>query len=331
MSVEGLKKSAVLILALGEEKAADVLKNLTSDELQRISRAISELKGVNDAYLRKVLRDFSVDVKSQSALGVNNDEFLKDILEKTLGEEDAGLVLGRILNKQDYSSGLDVLKNMPPKQAAQLIVNEHPQIISTILVFLTRQKAGEILTELPVEVRNEVISRIATLDGIPPEALTEVNISLSKLLLKDDSQRGLGGVRPAAEILNFLGTEVSDNVMQYVAGIDEELSQQIKDEMFIFDDIIKIRDRDMEIVLQQISSEGLVTALKGVSDALRDKFLNNMSRRAGDLLREDLEAKGPVKLSDVEKQQREILAVVTGLLGAGTISVMSEGDEEEFI
>ena len=196
---------------------------------------------------------------------------------------------------------------------------------------MTRQKAGEILTELPVEVRNEVISRIATLDGIPPEALTEVNISLSKLLLKDDSQRGLGGVRPAAEILNFLGTEVSDNVMQYVAGIDEELSQQIKDEMFIFDDIIKIRDRDMEIVLQQISSEGLVTALKGVSDALRDKFLNNMSRRAGDLLREDLEAKGPVKLSEVEKQQREILAVVTGLLGAGTISVMSEGDEEEFI
>jgi flagellar motor switch protein FliG len=158
-----------------------------------------------------------------------------------------------------------------------------------------------------------------------------VNISLSKLLLKDDSQRGLGGVRPAAEILNFLGTEVSDNVMQYVANIDEELSQQIKDEMFIFDDIIKIRDRDMEIVLQQISSEGLVTALKGVSDALRDKFLNNMSRRAGDLLREDLEAKGPVKLSEVEKQQREILAVVTGLLGAGTISVMSEGDEEEFI
>jgi flagellar motor switch protein FliG len=196
---------------------------------------------------------------------------------------------------------------------------------------LTRQKAGEILTELPVEIRNEVISRIATLDGIPPEALTEVNISLSKLLLKDDSQRGLGGVRPAAEILNFLGTEVSDNVMQYVANIDEELSQQIKDEMFIFDDIIKIRDRDMEIVLQQISSEGLVTALKGVSDALRDKFLNNMSRRAGDLLREDLEAKGPVKLSEVEKQQREILAVVTGLLGAGTISVMSEGDEEEFI
>jgi flagellar motor switch protein FliG len=211
----------------------------------------------------------------------------------------------------------------------ELISNEHPQIIATILVHLERDQAGEVLKLLPELVRNDVVLRIATLDGIQPSAMRELNDMLTKLLSgsKNMKKSPLGGVRAAAEILNFIPGDIESKVIDSVREYDAELSQKIQDEMFVFGNIIDIDDRGIQLLLREIQSESLIVALKGASQELSDKIFKNMSQRAAEMLRDDLDSKGPVRLSEVEAEQKEILKIARRLAEEGQLVLGGKGDD----
>jgi flagellar motor switch protein FliG len=218
---------------------------------------------------------------------------------------------------------------MASPAVAELIKNEHPQIIATILVHLDRDQASEVLGHMTERARNDVILRIATLDGIQPSALKELNDVLTKLLSGNNNLKKspMGGVRTAAEIMNFMSGTVEGTVMENIREYDGDLAQKILDEMFVFDNLIDIDDRGIQLVLREVQSESLIVALKGASEELREKIFRNMSSRAAETLREDLESKGPVRLSEVEGEQKEILTLVRRLADEGQLALGGKGDD----
>jgi flagellar motor switch protein FliG len=249
------------------------------------------------------------------------------MLRKALGDDKAAGLIDRILHNSD-TSGIDSLKWMDPSSIAELVSNEHPQIIATIMVHLEPDQAATVLGFLTERTRNDVMLRIATLDSVQPVALHELNDVLTKLLSGNAVTKKTikGGVRTAAEILNFIGS-TQENVLDSVRGHDADLAQKIMDEMFVFEDLLDIEDRGIQLILREVQSESLIVALKGASEELRDKILKNMSQRAAEMLREDLESKGPVKLSEVEAEQKEILKIVRRLADEGQVTIGGKGDE----
>jgi len=327
MDNDGISRSAVLLMSLGEDEAAEVFKFLAPREVQKIGRAMAALKGVSREDADGVLDRFCNEAGTQTTVGLESREYLKSVLVKALGDKSAGII-ERILQGGD-TSGIDKLKWLDSATIAQLVGNEHPQIVATILVHLDQDQASEILSKLPDRLRGDVMMRIATLDGIQPTALKELNDALSEVLTGADSlqQSSLGGVRAAAEILNYLPTAQSNQIMEGMRDANAELAQSILDEMFVFEDLMSLDDRGIQTVLREVQSESLIVALKGASQDLRDKVFKNMSSRAADMLREDLEAKGPVKLSEVEKEQKEILSVVRRLADEGQVALGGKGDD----
>jgi flagellar motor switch protein FliG len=279
-----------------------------------------------------VLDRFSAEAGQNRSLVADNDEYVKSVLRKALGDERAGLLINRILQGSD-TSGIESLKWMDSESVSELVRNEHPQIIASILVHLERDHAGEILSKLPPRIRSEVVLRIATLDSIQPNALRELNDVLSHVLAGADKLKkaALGGSKVAAEILNGLGTKLEGEVLDAVRDSDETLAQAIQDQMFTFDDVIKLEDRAIQTVLREVPADGLVIALKGAQGEIREKFLKNMSQRGAEAMREDLESRGPVRVSEVETQQKEILKVIRRLADSGEISIGGGGGEDAFI
>ena len=328
MSEDGVMKGAILMLALGEEEAAEVMKYLGPREVQRLGAAMSSMKAVASEQLEAVLDDFRAETEQNTALGLDSDEYIRTVLTKALGEDKAASLLNRILGTRD-ASGIESLKWMDSQSVADLIRNEHPQIIATILVHLERYHACEVLTYFSERLRNDVVLRIATLDGVQPTALRELNEVLTKLLTGNENlkKKPIGGVRAAAEILNFLSGEIEASVMDNLKNYDNDMAQKIMDEMFVFDNIIDIDDRGIQVLLREVQSESLIIALKGSSQDLRDKIFKNMSQRAAAMMREDLESKGPVRLSEVEAQQKEILQIVRRLADEGQIMLGAKGDD----
>ena len=328
MSEDGVMKGAILMLALGEEEAAEVMKYLGPREVQRLGAAMSSMKAVASEQLEAVLDDFRTETEQNTSLGLDSDEYIRTVLTKALGEDKAASLLNRILGTRD-ASGIESLKWMDSQSVADLIRNEHPQIIATILVHLERYHACEILTYFSERLRNDVVLRIATLDGVQPTALRELNEVLTKLLTGNENlkKKPIGGVRAAAEILNFLSGEIEASVMDNLKNYDNDMAQKIMDEMFVFDNIIDIDDRGIQVLLREVQSESLIIALKGSSQDLRDKIFKNMSQRAAAMMREDLESKGPVRLSEVEAQQKEILQIVRRLADEGQIMLGAKGDD----
>lgn len=315
-------------MSLGEEEAAQVLKYLSPREVQKLGAAMARLKAVPKERVDAVLDEFKKKAEDRSTLALASDEYIRAVLTKALGDEKAAHVIDRILQGGD-TSGIESLKWMDSASVAELIRNEHPQVIATILVHLDRDQAGEVLGHLPERLRNDVILRIATLDGVQPAALKELNEVLAKLLTGNASLRktAMGGVRAAAEILNFMPTSYENAVIESVREHDAELAQKILDEMFVFEDLLELEDRAIQLLLREIQSESLIVALKGASDALKEKIFKNMSQRAAELLREDLEAKGPVRVSEVEAEQKEILKIVRRLADAGQIVLGGAGED----
>ena len=328
MSEDGVLKGAVLMLALGEEEAAEVMKHLGPREVQKLGAAMSTMKSIPSEDLEKVLRDFRAETEKSTSIGLDSDEYIRTVLTKALGEDKAASLLNRILGTRD-ASGIESLKWMDAQSVADLVRNEHPQIIATILVHLERYHACEVLTFFSERLRNDVVLRIATLDGIQPAALRELNEVLTKLMTGNESlkKKPIGGVRAAAEILNFLSGEMETSVMDNLKSYDGDMAQKIMDEMFVFENIIDIDDRGIQMLLREVQSESLIIALKGAGQELREKFFKNMSQRAAQLMREDLEAKGPVRLSEVEAQQKEILQIVRRLSEEGQIILGAKGDD----
>ena len=331
MDDDGIKKSAILLMTLGEQEAASVIKLLGPKEVQKLGEAMSALSNITCEEVEGVLKDFCNDAQGRTTLGHGSAEYIRKVMTNALGDEKASNIIDRILHGDD-TSGIEGLKWMDAPAAAELIKNEHPQIIATILVHLERDQASEILSLFTERLRNDTLLRIATLDSIQPIALRELNDVLTKLLSGSDNIRkaALGGVRTAAEILNYVPTAQETSVIDNIKQFDEELAQKIMDEMFVFDNLLDIDDHGIQLLLREVQSESLIIALKGAQEEFRKKIFKNMSQRAAEALREDLESKGPVRVSEVEAEQKEILKVVRQLADDGQIVLGGKG-EDNFI
>jgi len=331
MEATGLEDSAILLMSLGEEEAAQVFKHLTPKEVQALGETIAKMSVVPKERIENVIQRFAQVATEQKLLVADTDEYVKSVLRKALGEDKASLLIDRILQGSDVS-GIESLKWMDASSVAELLRNEHPQIVAAILVHLEHDQASSVIKLLPDRQRNEVLVRIATLDGIQPTALKDLNEVLSQILAGGERSRkpSLGGAKPAAEIINLLGSAVENQVLDYIREVDGDLAQKIMDNMFTFDDLEKLDDKGIQLVLKEVQGDSLVLALKGASPDLREKILRNMSSRAAETLREDLEARGPVRLSEVEAEQKEMLKIVRRLADEGQI-VMGGGGDDEFV
>jgi flagellar motor switch protein FliG len=329
MDEQGLEDAAILLMSIGEEEAAEVFKHLLPKEVQRLGETIAKMKNVPRERFEAVLDRFGTMAADQSLLVADTDEYVKTVLRKALGEDKANLLIDRILQGSDVT-GIESLKWMDPQSVAELLRNEHPQIVAAILVHLEFDQAADVLKLFPERQRNEVLVRVATLDGIQPSALKDLNEVLSKVLAGGDRSRksSLGGAKTAAEILNMLGSSIETSVLDYIREADNDLAQKIMDNMFTFDDLEKLDDKGIQALLKEVQSESLVVALKGATPELREKIFKNMSTRAAETLREDLEGRGPVRVSEVEAEQKELLKVVRRLVDEGQIQLSTGGDDQ---
>ncbi len=316
------------MLALGEDEAAEVMKYLSPREVQKLGTAMASMNSVGHAQLQAVIDDFLNEADKKSSVALDSDEYIRSVLTKALGDDKASGLLNRILQSND-SSGIESLKWMDPLTVAEFIKNEHPQIIATILVHLEADQASEVISHFTDRLRQDVILRIATLDGVKPAALRELNDVLTKLLTGNESlkKQQMGGVRSAAEIMNYMSGEQESSVMEGLKSYDEDMAQKIMDEMFVFDNILEIDDKGIQVILREVQSETLIVALKGATIEIREKIFKNMSTRAAEMMKEDLESKGPVRLSEVEAQQKQILQIVRRLSDEGQIMLGGKGDD----
>ncbi len=326
---KGLEDAAILLMTLGEEEAAEVFKHLNPKEVQGLGETIARLKTVSRDRIESVMDNFDKVASSEHMLVDDSNEYVKAVLRRALGDDKANLLIDRILQGSDIT-GIEGLKWMDAQSVAELLRNEHPQIVAALLVHLEFEQAAEVLKLLTERQRNEVMVRIATLDGIQPAALRDLNDVMSKVLAGGDRQKktSLGGVKAAAEIINTMGNAIETSVLDFVREADADLAQKIQDNMFTFDDVEKIDDKGIQSLMKEVQSESLIVALKGASTELRDKILRNMSSRAAETLKEDLESRGPVRLSEVESEQKEILKIVRRLVDEGQIVIMGGGDEQ---
>lgn len=324
----GIERSAIFLMSLGETEAAAVLKYLEPKEVQKISAAMMKLKNLTREDIAVVFNDFMVSAAGKTDIGLDSNEYIRNMLIQALGDDKAAGLLDRIMHNSD-TSGIESLKWMDPGAVAEMIGNEHPQIIATILVHLEPDLAAEIMKMFTERTRNDVLLRISTLDGVQPLALRELNDVLSKLLSGGGTGKKTlhGGVETAAEILNFMGHTLEAEMMENVRSYDPELAQKIEDKMFVFENVLEIDDRGIQLILREVQSESLIVSLKGASQELREKIFKNMSSRASEMMREDLESKGPVKLSEVEANQKEILKIVRRLADEGQISLGGKSEE----
>ncbi len=327
--LSGVERSALLMLGLGEKHAAEILRHMGPKEVQEIGLAMASLSNVTNSQMELVMQDFVGAIGEQTSLGIGSDEYIRNMLTSALGADKAGGVIDRILLGRN-SKGLEQLKWMDPRAIAELIRLEHPQIISIVMSFLDPDQAAGVLAEFPDRVRTDIIMRVAALEGIQPAALQELDEILEKQFSGGTNVKSstLGGVKKAADILNFVDGTIEAKVIEQINEVDEDLSQQIQDNMFVFENLIDVDDRGMQTLLREVSSDQLLLALRGAPAELRDKIFKNMSSRAAEMLKDDLEAAPPAKLSDVEAAQKEILTVARRLADAGEINLGGSGGEE---
>ncbi len=324
----GTERAAILLLSLGEQEAAQVLKHMGARDVQRVGAAMAKLQNVSRDEVSEVLQSFSSLVENQTSVGVGADEFLRKVLIDALGDDKAQSVIERI-NIGPTSKGLEALKWMDPRAVAELIRLEHPQIIAIVLAYLDSDQAAEILAALPAGVRPDVVMRIATLDGVQPTALSELDDIMERQFAGKSAGKtsSLGGAKAAADIVNFLDASQEGPLMEIITKTDEALAAKIQDLIFVFDNLISLDDRSMQELLRNVQSDRLLLALKGADETLKAKIFKNMSQRAAEMLKDDLEAKGPVRLSEVEAAQKEVLGAARKLAEAGTISLGGKGEQ----
>ena len=330
MTMTATEKSAILLMTIGEDRAAEVFKHLSTREVQHLSTTMATMSQVSHQQLGEVLNEFQDEAEQYEALSVNASDYLRSVLVKALGEERASSLLEDILESRETASGIETLNFMEPQAAADIIRDEHPQIIATILVHLKRAQAADILAQFDERQRNDVVLRIATFGGVQPTALQELTEVLNGLLDGQNLKRSkMGGIRTAAEIINLMKTQQEESVIEAMRTYDGELAQKIIDEMVLFENLVDVDDRSIQRILQEVESESLLIALKGANEALREKFMRNMSQRAADILRDDLSTRGPIRLSLVESEQKAILLIVRRLAESG--EVMIGGGEDAYV
>ncbi|KGT93340.1 flagellar motor switch protein G [Erwinia typographi] len=324
------EKSAVLMITLGEARAAEVFKHLNTQEVTLVSGAMVSLSGYTHEQHAAVLKEFQRDSAEYSGMSMNSNDYLRNVLVQALGEERASSLLEDLLDTQSDSGGIEALNFMEPPAVFDLIREEHPQIIATILVHLKRGQAADVLAKFDERERNDIMLRIATFSGVQPAALQELTEVLNNLLDGQNLKRSkMGGVRPAAEILNLMKSAQEEAAIQAVRDYDNELAQKIIDEMFLFENLVEIEDRGIQRILQEVENESLIVALKAAEPPLRDKFFRNMSKRQSEIMMDDLQSRGPVRMSQVEAEQKTILLIVRRLAEQGEIVL--GGSEDVYV
>ncbi|MFT7559282.1 MAG: flagellar motor switch protein FliG [Flavobacteriales bacterium] len=323
-----LEQAAILLMSMGETAAADVLKHMGPKEVQRLGTAMAQLENVQQYEVEVVLNTFMEEVRTQTGLGMGSDGYIRNMLVQALGDDKANGLIDRILLGGN-TTGLDTLKWMEARSVADIIRNEHPQIQAIVIAYLDPDQSAEVLDYFPEKVRLDVMLRLASLDTVQPSALQELNDILEKQFSGNagSQTKDIGGYKIAAEIINNLDSSAGSELLDSIREIDEDLGNQIQDLMFVFDNLREIDDRAVQALLREVSSDVLILALKGADEMLQEKIFDNMSKRAAELLRDDLEAKGPVKLSDVEGAQKEILTIARRMADAGEIQLGGGGEE----
>lgn len=328
-SLNGIQKAAVLLMAMGSENAAEVLKHLNPKEVQSLGAAMASMENVNKATMGGVMDDFIAKVSNQTSVGIGQEDYIRDMMVNALGQDKANNMIDRILLGSG-NKGLESLKWMDARSVAEVIRLEHPQIISIVLSYLEPDQSAEVLKMLPERARPDILMRVAALEGIPPKALQELDKIMEKQFSGEQnvSQNSMGGLKTAANILNFMEASIEGAIMESIAEYDQEMQDGISELMFVFDNLNDVDDRGIQALLREVSTDSLTLALKGAEEGLKDKILKNMSKRASEMLREDMEARGPVRLSDVETAQKEIIATARRLAEEGDIVLGGSGGEE---
>lgn len=325
---KGVERAAILLMAVGEKAAADIMRHLTPKEVQKLGVAMAAINNVTTSQVETVVNEFSEIVSNQTSLGIGNEDYIRNVMMSALGEEKAGNLMDRIVTSAT-TKGLEALKWMDPRAVAEIIQMEHPQIISIVVAHLDSDHAAQVLTLLPEKLRSDVMMRIASLEGVHPSALKELDEILERQVSGNNNVKSssVGGSKAAANILNFMDTSKGAQVIDTIKEVDPDLAQSIEDLMFVFDNLKEVDDRGMQALLREVASDSLILALKGADEILKEKVFRNMSKRAAEMLKEDMDAKGPVRLSEVESAQKEILAIARRMSEAGEINLGGQGGE----
>lgn len=326
--MNGTQRAALLLLSLGEKEAGEVLKFMGAREVQRLGAAMATLGNVTREQADSVLDGFITEVEDQTAFGVGTQDYVRKVLSNAFGAAKANAFVDRILVGQD-AKGLDALKWMSSREVAEIIDGEHPQIIAIVIAYLDSEQAAEVVELLPEDQRSEVIMRIARLSDVQQSALAEIESLIANKSADATTSNAakVGGSKVAANIINSLETARGEAILDSISARNEQLSDSIREMMFVFDTLLKVDDRGMQALLREVSNDLLVVALKGCDPAVRDKILSNMSKRASTLLREDMEARGPIKLSEVEQAQKEIIEIARRLAESGDIALGGGGEK----
>ncbi|PLW68296.1 flagellar motor switch protein FliG [Pseudohalioglobus lutimaris] len=324
----GPQRAAIFLLGVGEEGAAAIMRHMVPKEVQQVGEAMASLSDVSNQQIASVLQEFSDKVSATSPISIGASDFTRRVMVEALGENRARSVLGKVM-QGGASRGIDALKWMDPRSVARMIKNEHPQIVALVLAYLQEDQAAKVLELLPVEGRSDLVMRIARLDMVDPAALEELDRVLEiQLATNDDSPpASVNGLSLAAGILNNLETDLESEVLEKVKSTDFDLGEKIENLMFVFDNLMQLDDRGMQRLIREISGDSLLVALKGVDEEMKARFFKNMSSRAAEMLQDDMEAKGPVKLSDVEAEQKQILTIAKKLADDGEIFIGKGGGD----
>ncbi|WP_299074800.1 flagellar motor switch protein FliG [uncultured Paraglaciecola sp.] len=327
--LEGVDKAAILLLSLTEDDAAQILKHLEPKQVQRLGQAMAQIDDMTQAKITAVHQHFIEEIQNYSTIGFQSTDFVKRALTSALGEDKAANLIDQILMGTG-AKGLDSLKWMDSKQVASIIRNEHPQIQTIVMSYLDAEQSAEILSQFPEKVRLDLMMRVANLEEVQPAALQELNEIMEKQFAGQAGTQAakMGGLKSAADIMNYLDTNIEGQLMDAIREQDEEMSQQIQDLMFVFDNLADVDDRAIQTILREVQQDALLKAIKGAEDELRDKITKNMSKRAAEMLIDDLEAMGPVRISEVETAQKEILSVARRLADSGEIMLGGGGGDE---
>ena len=327
--LEGVDKAAILLLSLTEDDAAQILKHLEPKQVQKLGTAMAQIDDMTQGKITAVHKHFIEEIQNYSTIGFQSTDFVKRALTSALGEDKASNLIDQILMGTG-AKGLDSLKWMDSKQVASIIRNEHPQIQTIVMSYLDAEQSAEILSQFPEKVRLDLMMRVANLEEVQPAALQELNEIMEKQFAGQAGTQAakMGGLKSAADIMNYLDTNIEGQLMDAIREQDEEMSQQIQDLMFVFDNLADVDDRAVQTILREVQQDALLKAIKGADDELREKITKNMSKRAAEMLLDDLEAMGPVRISEVEAAQKEILTVARRLADAGEIMLGSVGSDE---
>lgn len=326
--LSGAERSAILLMVLGEEEASKVLQHMTPEELQSLGSAMTSIQDISQQEIYNVMSTFVVDTKDMTPLDLGSYDYLKKVLKGALGNNKAKNVLSKIVLSPD-AKGIEVLKWMSAEAIVDFIQSEHPQIIATLLTQLEGELAGQVLALLDNSVKSNVIERIALMEDVNSEALQELDDLIDEYFKKEkpDKISSIGGPSIAANILNNIKPDIESSIMEDINSRDKALGEKIKGLMFVFDNLLDIDDRGMQTILRDAPQDKLVLALKGASPDVREKIFKNMSKRAAEMLRDDLETAGPAKLSEVEDAQKDVLEVALRLAEEGKIVLGAGGDD----